>query len=139
MVPTKFMCASGNASASPDQNLKLDTLGGEKGTLNWKRHYQVKSKSSFSLCRKLHEELKAVAESSQLALLTVQTIGKSLRTLVEKAETMCPAGKISYPALERARYASSAYRAKQIFQQEMHSTRKQMMMLTHRNPNNLLD
>ena len=45
------------------------------------------------MCRKLHEELKAVADSPRLAMLTAQTVGKSLQLLVERAEAMSPGGK----------------------------------------------
>ena len=44
--------------------------------------------------RKLHEELKAVADSPRLASLTAQTVGKSLQMLVERAESMAPGGKL---------------------------------------------
>ena len=44
------------------------------------------------ICRKLHEELKAVADSPRLSMLTAQTVGKSLQLLVERAELMSPGG-----------------------------------------------
>lgn len=43
-------------------------------------------------CRRMHDELRAVADSPRLATLVAKTVGKALQLMAEKAEYMAFAG-----------------------------------------------
>ena len=44
-------------------------------------------------CRRMHDEMRAAADSPRLSALTAKTVGKALQLMAEKAEYMTFAGK----------------------------------------------
>ena len=48
-----------------------------------------------NLCRRMHDEVRVVADSPRLSALTAKTVGKALQLMAEKAEYMTFAGMLS--------------------------------------------
>ena len=48
-----------------------------------------------NLCRRMHDEVRVVADSPRLSALTARTVGKALQLMAEKAEYMTFAGMLS--------------------------------------------
>ena len=44
------------------------------------------------VCRRIHDEVRLVADSPRLSALTAKTVGKALQLMAEKAEYMTFAG-----------------------------------------------
>lgn len=52
-----------------------------------------------SQCRRMHDEMRAAADSPRLSALTAKTVGKALQLMAEKAEYMAFAGKLQQACL----------------------------------------
>lgn len=61
-----------------------------------------KADEQWCACRRMHDEVRVVADSPRLSALITKTVGKALRLMAEKAEYMTFAGMPCFPPLHRA-------------------------------------